>query len=139
MTVYDNDRVGQSPSVGATATPSPTPSATEVSSRRNDGEPGRGWVRVPASQRDPTQDNETRSFLLIDSGNDPWQPILPGDSHDKEVYQLIAEMEGSDPATTNKLQDLVYSVDKSLWQLRAHLQRPSSRRGDLPWVGHQTR
>ena len=57
----------------------------------------------------------------------------------KEVYQLIAETEESDPPTSNKLQDLAYSVDKNLWQLRAHLQRPSSRRGDLPWVGHQTR
>jgi starvation-inducible DNA-binding protein len=58
---------------------------------------------------------------------------------EKEVYQWIAETEDSDPPTSNKLQDLAYSVDKNLWQLRAHLQRPSSRRGDLPWVGHQTR
>jgi starvation-inducible DNA-binding protein len=55
----------------------------------------------------------------------------------KEIYELIGEMEGSDPPTFNKLQDLGYSVDKNLWQLRAHLQRPSSRRGDLPWVTHQ--
>jgi starvation-inducible DNA-binding protein len=58
---------------------------------------------------------------------------------EKEVYELIAETEDSDPPTSNKLQDLAYSVDKNLWQLRAHLQRPSSRRGDLPWVGHQGR
>jgi starvation-inducible DNA-binding protein len=57
----------------------------------------------------------------------------------KEIYQLIGETEGSDPPTSNKLQDLAYSVDKDLWQLRAHLQRPSSRRGDLPWTGHQAR
>jgi starvation-inducible DNA-binding protein len=56
---------------------------------------------------------------------------------DKEVYYLIAATEGSDPPTANKLQDLGYSVDKNLWQLRAHLQRPSSRRGDLPWVKSQ--
>jgi starvation-inducible DNA-binding protein len=56
---------------------------------------------------------------------------------EKEVYQLIAETEESDPPTSNKLQDLAYLVDKNLWQLRAHLQRPSSRRGDLPWVRQQ--
>jgi DNA-binding ferritin-like protein len=55
----------------------------------------------------------------------------------KEIYELIRETEGSDPPTSNKLQDLAYSVDKNLWQLRAHLQRPSSRRGDLPWVRQQ--
>ena len=52
----------------------------------------------------------------------------------KEIYELIGETEASDPPTANKLQDLAYSVDKNLWQLRAHLQKPSSRRGDLPWV-----
>ena len=51
----------------------------------------------------------------------------------KEIYELIGETEGSDSPTSNKLQDLAYSVDKNLWQLRAHLQKPSSRRGDLPW------
>jgi starvation-inducible DNA-binding protein len=55
----------------------------------------------------------------------------------KEIYELIGETEGSDPPTSNKLQDLAYSVDKNLWQLRAHLQKPSSRRGDLPWVRQQ--
>jgi starvation-inducible DNA-binding protein len=55
----------------------------------------------------------------------------------KEIYQLIGETEGSDPPTSNKLQDLAYAVDKDLWQLRAHLQKPSSRRGDLPWFRHQ--
>jgi starvation-inducible DNA-binding protein len=55
----------------------------------------------------------------------------------KEIYDLIGETEASDPPTANKLQDLAYSVDKNLWQLRAHLQRPSSRRGDLPWVRYQ--
>jgi starvation-inducible DNA-binding protein len=51
----------------------------------------------------------------------------------KEIYELMGETESSDPPTANKLQDLAGSVDKNLWQLRAHLQRPSSRRGDLPW------
>ncbi len=55
----------------------------------------------------------------------------------KEVYELIGETEDSDSPTSNKLQDLAYSVDKNLWQLRAHLQRPSSKRGDLPWFRYQ--
>ncbi len=55
----------------------------------------------------------------------------------KEIYELIGGTEQSDPPSANKLQDLAYSVDKNLWQLRAHLQRPSSRRGDLPWVRYQ--
>ncbi len=55
----------------------------------------------------------------------------------KEIYEMIGETEGSDPTTANKLQDLAYSVDKNLWQLRAHLQKPSSRRGDLPWMRYQ--
>ena len=54
----------------------------------------------------------------------------------KEIYELIGETEGSDPPTSNKLQDLAYSVDKDLWQLRAHVQKPSARRGDLPWFRH---
>jgi starvation-inducible DNA-binding protein len=57
----------------------------------------------------------------------------------KEIYELIGETEETDPPTSNKLQDLAYSVDKDLWQLRAHLQKPSSRRGGLPWSGHQGR
>ena len=55
----------------------------------------------------------------------------------KEIYELIGETSESDPPTANKLQDLAYSVDKNLWQLRAHLQKPSSRRGDLPWSRNQ--
>ena len=55
----------------------------------------------------------------------------------KEIYELIRDTENSDPPTSNKLQDLAYSVDKNLWQLRAHVQRPSSRRGDLPWFRYQ--
>jgi len=55
----------------------------------------------------------------------------------KEIYQLIGETGESDPPTSNKLQDLAYSVDKNLWQLRAHVQKPSSRRGDLPWIRQQ--
>ncbi len=55
----------------------------------------------------------------------------------KEIYDLIGETEASDPPTANKLQDLAYSVDKNLWQLRAHIQQPSARRGDLPWSRYQ--
>jgi starvation-inducible DNA-binding protein len=55
----------------------------------------------------------------------------------KEIYELIGETGSSDPPTSSKLQDLAHSVDKDLWQLRAHLQKPSSRRGDLPWVRQQ--
>jgi DNA-binding ferritin-like protein len=55
----------------------------------------------------------------------------------KEVYELIRETEESDPPTGDKLQDLAYAVDKDLWRLRAHLQKPSSRRGDLPWFRYQ--
>ena len=55
----------------------------------------------------------------------------------KEVYELIGKTEASDPPTSNKLQDLAHAVDKDLWQLRAHIQKPSSRRGDLPWIGYQ--
>jgi starvation-inducible DNA-binding protein len=55
----------------------------------------------------------------------------------REVYELIGAMEGSDPPTSNRLQDLAHSVDKDLWQLRAHLQEPSSRSGDLPWSQRQ--
>src|SRR5262245_9853930 len=42
----------------------------------------------------------------------------------KEIYRLIRATEQSDAPTSNKLQDLGYSVDKNLWQLRAHLERP---------------
>jgi starvation-inducible DNA-binding protein len=55
----------------------------------------------------------------------------------KEIYELIGETAASDPPTANKLQDLAYSVDKNLWQLRAHIQQPSARRGDLPWMRYQ--
>jgi starvation-inducible DNA-binding protein len=55
----------------------------------------------------------------------------------KEIYDLIGETGANDPPTANKLQDLAYSVDGNLWQLRAHLQKPSSRRGDLPWARPQ--
>ncbi|HWE36472.1 MAG TPA: DNA starvation/stationary phase protection protein [Isosphaeraceae bacterium] len=55
----------------------------------------------------------------------------------KEVYDLIREAEAGDPPTANKLQDLACAVDRDLWQLRAHLQKPSSRRGDLPWARQQ--
>jgi DNA-binding ferritin-like protein len=55
----------------------------------------------------------------------------------KEIYELIGHTEASDAPTSNKLQDLAYSVDKNLWQMRAHLQLPSSRRGELPWFRYQ--
>jgi starvation-inducible DNA-binding protein len=55
----------------------------------------------------------------------------------KEVYDLIREAEAGDPPTANLLQGLACSVDRDLWQLRAHLQKPSSRRGDLPWARQQ--
>ena len=53
----------------------------------------------------------------------------------KEIYELIGETEESDPPTANKLQDLAYSVDKNLWQLRAHVQKPSSRGEIYPGFG----
>jgi hypothetical protein len=31
----------------------------------------------------------------------------------------------------------VYSVDKNLWQLRAHLERPGSEGQSVPRVGHR--
>ena len=55
----------------------------------------------------------------------------------KEIYELIGETGSSDPPTSNKLQDLAHLVDKDLWQLRAHVQKPSARRGDLPWARQQ--
>lgn len=55
----------------------------------------------------------------------------------KEIYQLIRTTEQIDAPTSNKLQDLGYAVDKNLWQLRAHLERPGSEGESLPWVGHQ--
>ena len=57
----------------------------------------------------------------------------------KEVYQDIRETEQSDPPTSNKLQDLAYAVDKNLWQIRIHLQKPGGLGQDLPWVGQQGR
>ena len=51
----------------------------------------------------------------------------------KEVYELIGETGAGDPPTSHTLKELARAVDKDLWQLRAHLQKPSSLRGDLPW------
>jgi starvation-inducible DNA-binding protein len=51
----------------------------------------------------------------------------------KEIYKGIRETEQSDPPTSNRLQDLAYSVDKNLWQLRIHLQEPGGLGADLPW------
>ncbi len=62
----------------------------------------------------------------------------PAPQHgEAKIHELIGETEGSDPPTANKLQDLAHSVDKNLWQLRAHVQKPSSRRGELPWFRYQ--
>jgi starvation-inducible DNA-binding protein len=55
----------------------------------------------------------------------------------KEIYKLLRDTEESDPPTSNKLQDLAYSVDKNLWQLRSHLQKPGGQGEDLPWIGHR--
>ena len=57
----------------------------------------------------------------------------------KEVYKDIRETEQSDPPTSNKLQDLAYAVDKNLWQLRIHLQKPGGLGEDLPWANQQGR
>ena len=57
----------------------------------------------------------------------------------KEVYQDMREVNDSDPPTSNKLQDLAYEVDKNLWQLRIHLQKPGGLGQDLPWVSQQGR
>lgn len=57
----------------------------------------------------------------------------------KEIYQFLRDTEASDPPTSNKLQDLAYSVDKNLWQLRIHLQKPGGPGQDLPWVAHRPR
>ena len=57
----------------------------------------------------------------------------------KEVYTDIRETNDSDPVTSNKLQDLAYFVDKNLWQLRIHLQKPGSLGQDLPWTAQQSR
>jgi len=57
----------------------------------------------------------------------------------KEVYADIDATEKSDPVTSNQLQDLAYGIDKNLWQLRIHLQKPGGLGEDLPWVGQQSR
>jgi starvation-inducible DNA-binding protein len=55
----------------------------------------------------------------------------------REIYKGIRETEQSDPVTSNRLQDLAYSVDKNLWQLRIHLQQPGGLGADLPWSAAQ--
>ena len=57
----------------------------------------------------------------------------------KEVYADIRETEDNDPVTSNKLQDLAYGVDKNLWQLRIHIQKPGGTGQDLPYSGQQGR
>ena len=56
----------------------------------------------------------------------------------KEVYAYIKETEDYDAPTSNKLQDLAYAVDKNLWQLRIHLQKPGGLGQDLPYAPMQT-
>lgn len=55
----------------------------------------------------------------------------------KEVYGFIKETEDSDAPTSNRLQDLAYAVDKNLWQLRIHLQKPGGLGEDLPYAPAQ--
>ncbi|MDQ2752661.1 MAG: DNA starvation/stationary phase protection protein [Bacteroidota bacterium] len=57
----------------------------------------------------------------------------------KEVYNYIRETEDIDPVTSNKLQDLGYGVDKNIWKLRIHIQKPGSTGEDLPWSNQQSR
>ncbi|HEY2156620.1 MAG TPA: DNA starvation/stationary phase protection protein [Isosphaeraceae bacterium] len=57
----------------------------------------------------------------------------------KEIYDLLHETEESDPPTSNKLQDLAYFVDKNLWQLRIHVQKPGGLGQDLPWTPQKPR
>ena len=57
----------------------------------------------------------------------------------KEVYQGLRDTEEPDPPTSNKLQDLAYGVNKNLWQLRIHLQKPGGNGEDLPWSAQQGR
>ena len=57
----------------------------------------------------------------------------------KEVYQYIKETENSDAPTSNKFQDLAYMVDKDLWKLRVHLQKPGGKGEDLPYSEQQGR
>lgn len=55
----------------------------------------------------------------------------------KQVYAGIEALDRSDPVTANKLQDLAYSIDQNLWQLRIHLARPGSNGQALPWAAQQ--
>ncbi|MEO6914596.1 MAG: DNA starvation/stationary phase protection protein [Chitinophagaceae bacterium] len=57
----------------------------------------------------------------------------------KEIYNFIKETNDIDPIISNKLQDLGYNVDKNLWKLRIHLQKPGSDGENLPWSTQQGR
>lgn len=57
----------------------------------------------------------------------------------KEVYSYITESNSVDPVTSNKLQDLAYGVDKNIWKLRIHLQKPGGLGENLPWSQQQSR
>jgi len=52
----------------------------------------------------------------------------------KEVYNYVRETEDIEKVTSNKLQDLGYEVDKNLWKLRIHLQKPGGSGEVLPSV-----
>ena len=52
----------------------------------------------------------------------------------KEVYRDIRATNDSDPTTSNQLQSLAYDIDKNLWQLRIHLQKPGGTGDNLPYA-----
>lgn len=52
----------------------------------------------------------------------------------KDVYRDLKGLEDSDAPSSNKYQDLAHDVDKTLWQLRVHLQQPGSPGDRLPWA-----
>ena len=52
----------------------------------------------------------------------------------KEVYNYVRETEDIEKVTSNELQDLGYEVDKNLWKLRIHLQKPGGSGEVLPSV-----
>lgn len=51
----------------------------------------------------------------------------------KQVYRSLEELEKTDAPSSNKYQDLAHDLDKTLWQLRVHLQKPGSPGDALPW------
>jgi hypothetical protein len=113
---------------GARVSPTPKDRKAEVKSKAQPPAPVLSPHGMPMRTRAEGDINHDHSLkLLLDRVS-----VLQ-----KEIYELIRETESSDPPTSNKLQELAYSVDKDLWQFRAHVERPSSRRGDVPWVRYQ--